>query len=46
MSTVDHGACVIGVDAGGTRTRAVLATTGGEVLGRGESGGANPRSSG
>lgn len=37
---------VVGVDAGGTRTRAVLAASDGTVVGRGEAGGANLRSSG
>lgn len=35
-------AFVIGVDAGGTRTRAVAVARDGTVLGRGSSGGANP----
>lgn len=36
----------MGVDAGGTRTRALLATTSGEVVGRGAAEGANAWSSG
>lgn len=39
------GDLVIGVDAGGTATRCVLASADGRVLGRGEAGGANQRSS-
>ncbi|RCG26257.1 hypothetical protein DQ384_30325 [Sphaerisporangium album] len=35
---------VVGVDGGGTSTRCLVATTGGEVLARGFAGGANPRS--
>ncbi|WP_424184036.1 N-acetylglucosamine kinase [Actinokineospora sp. G85] len=35
---------VVGVDAGGTRTRAVAVDRAGTVLGRGEAGGANPNS--
>jgi N-acetylglucosamine kinase-like BadF-type ATPase len=35
---------VIGVDAGGTSTRAILADAGGTVVGTGRSGGANPNS--
>jgi glucosamine kinase len=35
---------VIGVDIGGTSTRAVATNVAGEVVGRGESGGANPNS--
>ena len=35
---------VLGVDAGGTGTRAVVATLDGEVVGRGSGGGANPNS--
>ena len=35
---------VLGVDAGGTSTRAVVATTAGEVVGRGSGPGANPNS--
>jgi glucosamine kinase len=38
-------ALVVGVDAGATSTRAVLATTDGRVVGRGHAGGANVRSS-
>lgn len=37
---------LIGVDAGGTRTRAVLATDDGRILGRGQAEGANAWSSG
>ncbi len=37
---------VIGVDAGATTTRCVVATLDGEVVGRGEAGGANRNSSG
>ena len=37
---------VVGVDAGGSNTSAVVATTDGEVVGRGRAGGANQRSSG
>ncbi|MFC7531628.1 N-acetylglucosamine kinase [Actinoplanes sp. GCM10030250] len=37
---------VIGVDAGATTTRCVLATVDGTVMGRGVAGGANPNSSG
>ncbi|TDQ43912.1 N-acetylglucosamine kinase [Actinorugispora endophytica] len=36
---------VIGVDAGGTHTRCLVATLDGRVRGRGRAGGANPRSS-
>jgi N-acetylglucosamine kinase-like BadF-type ATPase len=35
---------VLGVDAGGTGTRCVVATVDGRVAGRGKAGGANPRS--
>jgi glucosamine kinase len=37
---------VVGVDAGGTRTRALVAARDGTPYGRGEAGGANPRSGG
>ncbi len=37
---------VIGVDGGGTRTRAQLADTRGHVLGNGEAGGSNPQAHG
>ncbi|GIJ43550.1 N-acetylglucosamine kinase [Virgisporangium aliadipatigenens] len=37
---------VVGVDAGGTRTRCVVAAPDGTVAGRGRAGGANPHSSG
>jgi glucosamine kinase len=42
----DNGAAqlVVGVDAGGTSTRCLLATLGGEIVARGRAGGANPRS--
>ncbi|MEU4559564.1 BadF/BadG/BcrA/BcrD ATPase family protein [Actinoplanes sp. NPDC023936] len=39
-------ALVAGVDSGGSGTRCVIATIGGRVVGRGESGGANPWSAG
>ncbi|GAA1991658.1 N-acetylglucosamine kinase [Catenulispora subtropica] len=35
-------ACVVGLDVGGTHSRAVLATAGGRVLGSGRAGGGNP----
>ncbi|MFC4533369.1 N-acetylglucosamine kinase [Sphaerisporangium dianthi] len=35
---------VVGVDGGGTSTRCLIATFGGEILARGLAGGANPRS--
>jgi glucosamine kinase len=35
---------VVGVDVGATSTRSVLATTDGQVIGRGRAGGANPNS--
>ncbi|WP_091379667.1 N-acetylglucosamine kinase [Actinokineospora alba] len=38
------GEVAVGVDAGGTATRAVAVTASGEVVGRGESGGGNPNS--
>ncbi|MCC7389379.1 MAG: hypothetical protein IT431_11485 [Phycisphaerales bacterium] len=41
-----HDRLVLGVDCGGTRTRAALATLGGRVLGVGEAGGGNPRDGG
>ena len=34
--------CVVGLDVGGTHSRAVLATVGGRVLGSGRAGGGNP----
>ncbi|MFD0633413.1 hypothetical protein ACFQ9X_19435 [Catenulispora yoronensis] len=34
--------CVVGLDVGGTHSRAVLATVGGRVLGTGRAGGGNP----
>jgi N-acetylglucosamine kinase-like BadF-type ATPase len=37
---------LLGIDGGGTRTRAVLATTGGKVLGYGEGGSGNYRIAG
>ncbi len=37
---------VIGIDGGGTRTRARLANTRGEILGNGEAGAANPNAHG
>lgn len=37
---------VVGVDAGGSTTRAIVATVDGEIAGRGSAGGANQRSSG
>jgi N-acetylglucosamine kinase-like BadF-type ATPase len=40
------GSVVIGIDAGGTATRCVVATLDGHVLGRGTAGGASQRSSG
>jgi glucosamine kinase len=43
VSTVD---VVVGVDAGGTTTRAVVATLSGELLGRGSAGPGNPLSAG
>ena len=39
-------ALVVGVDAGGTSTRCVVATVDGAIVARGRAGGANPRSSG
>lgn len=39
-------ALVIGIDAGGTSTRCVLASSDGTIVARGQAGGANPRSSG
>lgn len=36
--------CVVGVDVGGTSTRAVVMGLDGEILGRGAAGGANPNS--
>ncbi|MCU1681409.1 MAG: N-acetylglucosamine kinase [Amycolatopsis sp.] len=41
MDTAEH---VVGVDAGGTSTRALAVDAAGAVLGRGRSGGANPNS--
>ncbi|MFC4585190.1 N-acetylglucosamine kinase [Sphaerisporangium corydalis] len=40
----DAGPLVVGVDGGGTSTRCLLATLGGEIVARGRAGGANPRS--
>ena len=37
---------LLGIDGGGTRTRAVLATAGGKVLGYGEGGSGNYRIAG
>ncbi|WP_306210098.1 N-acetylglucosamine kinase [Actinoplanes sp. RD1] len=39
-------ALVVGVDAGGTASRAVLATTGGAIVGRGHAGPGNPLTAG
>jgi glucosamine kinase len=41
-----HGPLVVGMDVGGTSTRAVVASTSGEVLGAGRAGGGNPVSNG
>jgi N-acetylglucosamine kinase-like BadF-type ATPase len=40
------GSVVVGIDAGGTSTRCVVAASDGQVLGRGTAGGASQRSSG